>query len=120
MLRILIADDDVDYCAAFADGLGQFGYEVEAVHNGMEVIDTIESDSFDVVFLDIFMPGGGAVSLAHEISSRFPELPMIVISGQELLYETPIFQKGLRHARAVLRKSASLREIRDAISNAIV
>ncbi len=57
------------------------------------------------------MPGGGAVTLVHEIFAVDPTLPIVVISGQSLLFDTPLLKDGLRMARAVLRKSASLQDI---------
>lgn len=119
MARILIADDDADYRETFSTGLAQLGHDVVSAPTGLEAIGLLRQENFDVVFLDIVMPGGGAVTLVHDISSEFPKLPIIVISGQALLYETPLFQEGLRKADAVLKKTASLFEINDAVNKAI-
>lgn len=115
MANILLADDNNDYRDVFETGMTQLGHSVRAVGSADAARNVLEEEAFDIVFLDVVMPGGGAVTLVHEFTKNYPDLPIVVISGQAELYDTPLFREGLRMAKAVLRKTASLREINDTI-----
>ncbi|HEU5196346.1 MAG TPA: response regulator, partial [Methylomirabilota bacterium] len=55
--RILIADDEDSLRWVLEKGLRQAGYEVTGVKDGAEAIRAVEDESFDLIFLDIRMPG---------------------------------------------------------------
>lgn len=115
MAQILIADDDPEYRETFHSSLSLLGHDVVSVGSAVDARKALEKGEFDVVFLDVVMPGGGAVTLIHELSASYPTLPLVAISGQSHLFETPLFQEGLRKAAAVMKKTASLREVNDTI-----
>lgn len=113
MAHILIADDDADYRAAFCSGLGALGHEVESVESGdqVEAAVTTHTPSYDIVFLDVMMPAGGAASLLERISAIRPDLPVLLITGRSDITESPLFRHVTRRARARVHKTASLQEI---------
>jgi DNA-binding NtrC family response regulator len=115
MADILITDDDSGYREAFRNGLEQLGHRVQEAPTAEVARGLLKTQRFDVVFLDVLMPGGGAVTMVHEISQDYPDLPMVVITGRVELFDTPLFREGLRKAASVLRKTASLSEINDTI-----
>lgn len=78
-------------------------------------LEVLRKGDFDIIFLDVMMPGGGAITFGHEIANEFRDIPIVVISGQSHLFDTRLFQEGFRRSSAVLRKTASLREINDTI-----
>jgi two-component system nitrogen regulation response regulator GlnG len=64
--RILIADDEDSLRWVLEKGLRQAGYEVTAVKDGMSAIKAFEAEPFDIVFLDVRMPGvDGLAALAR-------------------------------------------------------
>lgn len=119
MAYVLIVDDDPDYSAAFCDSLEQLAHRVDWAVDGETARKALSETAYDIVFLDVLMPGGGAVTLLHTLAAAHPDVPLVVISGQSQLYDSPLFQEGLRKAAAVLKKTASLREI-DAVINRTV
>ncbi|MBV7378961.1 response regulator [Maritimibacter dapengensis] len=112
MARILIADDDSDYLAAFRKGIAALGHEVETATGGDAAVARIQTDSkgFDVVFLDFVMADGGGLSTLHKIADLAPDTPIVVITGRAEMVDSPLFQKGMRRARLRLSKTTKLHE----------
>ena len=72
-LRILLADDyDVNQMVG-ARILQGFGYRCELAANGIEVIQALERQSFDVVFLDVQMPEMDGYEAARQIRKRWSD-----------------------------------------------
>ena len=57
MIKILIVDDEKPICDLIDLNLSSAGYHCTAVQDGLRAIDLIEKDSFDLVLLDIMLPG---------------------------------------------------------------
>ncbi|QPM91200.1 response regulator [Pseudooceanicola algae] len=111
MARILIADDDPGYVAAFCEGMQALGHDAHGVASGVEALALLASEKFDIVFLDVFMKGGGAVVLLHDIRKSDAHIPVVVITGKSEFAGSPLFENGLRLAQAKMRKTASLAEL---------
>lgn len=113
MAQLLIADDDNDYCTAFKTGMAAFGHEVTVAHSGNGALTLLgERDgAFDLVFLDVMMSDGGGLSTLHAIRRRWPELPVVIISGRVEILDSPIFNNGLREAQKRMPKSSRLDEL---------
>ncbi|WP_172329929.1 response regulator [Mangrovicoccus sp. HB161399] len=111
MARILIADDDVAYLAVFCEGMEAKGHACTGVTSGTQLLDLAGRSTWDIVFLDVLMQGGGAITLIHELDKLDPDLPAVIITGRPELVESPLMQQGLRSARAKMRKTATLDQI---------
>lgn len=111
MARILIADDDPDYLAAFCGGMRALGHSVTGLQQGSEVVPNLQSDPYDIVFLDVLMKGGGAITLIHAVRACDARIPIIVITGNSEIIESSLFGQGLRQAQAKVTKTASLVEL---------
>lgn len=78
--KVLLIDDEPRICAALAGALVSEGYDVVYVENGDEAIGKIRDGLFDIVLLDLRMPGkSGWETLAHLTWSR-PLLPVVLIT----------------------------------------
>ncbi|WP_010140936.1 response regulator [Oceanicola sp. S124] len=111
MARILIADDDPDYLSAFSEGLKVLGHDIHGVGSGEEALTALAGQDFDVVFLDVFMQGGGAISLLHAVNEAAPGMPVVVITGKAGMLDSPILTEGLRFASAKISKMTQLSEL---------
>jgi len=95
--RVLLADDH----AIIRDGLKQiladtddFAVTGEAA-NGLEVMRQVREKNFDVLVLDISMPGRSGLDLIHMIKEERPELPILVLSmHHEEQYAVRALQAG--------------------------
>ena len=116
MARVLIVDDSAEYTGLFQSGLEALGREVTTAANRLEALDALAMKRFDVIFLDVVMRGGGAITLVHEVREIDRTTPIVVISGVPEVLLSPVFTAGMAQAQAKLRKSATLTEINQLIS----
>jgi DNA-binding NtrC family response regulator len=80
--RILVVDDDPLIRSALKDILsGVGGYEVDVAVNGMEGINKIKRDKYDIIFTDLTMPKVNGMDLLKETRSINSSLPVVVITG---------------------------------------
>jgi two-component system CheB/CheR fusion protein len=66
-LRILVVDDHLDSATSLARLLKSWGHRTRVVHDGPAVIDALSTDTFDVVLLDIGLPGMSGYEVAARI-----------------------------------------------------
>lgn len=78
---LLIVDDELELCLSLKELLSDEGFRCEYETDPREVIPFIEKSVISLVLLDIRMPGIGGIDLLKLIKFRFPELPVIIISG---------------------------------------
>lgn len=108
MARILIADDDGDYRAAFMSAMEILGHQVTGVPSGDAVLPSLREAPADVLFLDLLMDSGGGTSTLHAVKDAFPPLPIVILTGHVHLMEAPLFREGLRLAEARFSKTEPL------------
>jgi two-component system, NtrC family, sensor kinase len=78
--RILIVDDEDSIRKLFSEVFAD-QYRCTTASNAEEAITALEKESFALVITDVRMPGLNGIELLREISSRFPETAVIVVSG---------------------------------------
>lgn len=82
--RILIVDDDYGIRAALSDFLGQNGYSVESAANGRAMDQKLAMAAFDLVILDLMLPGEDGLSLCRRLNtSGGPPIIMLSAMGQD-------------------------------------
>ncbi|HAB16567.1 MAG TPA: adenylate/guanylate cyclase domain-containing response regulator [Verrucomicrobiales bacterium] len=84
--RLLVADDDPANRDILTRCLERNGYTVSVVGNGLEALQRLRSETFDLALLDILMPGldGYQVLLKLKSDSVLCDIPVIIISGFDL------------------------------------
>jgi DNA-binding response OmpR family regulator len=81
MSRILLVDDDESLCLLYKTEFESEGYDVEVVNDGLEAIDILEKEDFDMVILDIRMPGMDGISALEKIAVKKRELSVLINSA---------------------------------------
>ena len=79
--RILIVDDQAAVREELAYALNYEGYECTEARDGDEALAAIEKTEFQVVLLDIKMPGIDGMQVLSQVRKDHPDLPVIMISG---------------------------------------
>ncbi|MBR7798843.1 response regulator [Undibacterium fentianense] len=85
MIRILIADDHTimrEGLKRILDGNDDIQVIGEAI-DGHDTITKVRSEAFDVLLLDLSMPGRSGVDLIHQIKDEFPKLPVLILTMHE-------------------------------------
>jgi CheY-like chemotaxis protein len=72
-LRILVAEDNVVNQKLALRLLQQMGYRADIASNGIEAIESIERQPYDVVLMDVQMPEMDGLAAAREINRRWPD-----------------------------------------------
>ena len=80
-VRLLLVDDEEDFLASAASALERRNIEVITADNGMEALEICGKQAFDVVVLDVKMPGIDGVELFRRIKTKIPGLPVIILTG---------------------------------------
>jgi CheY-like chemotaxis protein len=84
MARILIIDDDRAVQATIRLLLERAGHSVVVASDGRNGIAIFETGEFDLLFLDIFMPGMDGFETMRVVHQQQPLVPIIVISGNPI------------------------------------
>ncbi len=80
--KILVVDDEVSIREMLQRGLTQMGgFSVEIAQNGMEAIEKVEKDLYDLVLTDLLMPEMDGMELLKTIKGTRPELPVIIMTA---------------------------------------
>jgi len=82
MKHILIIDDEKGICLTFNRILEKEGYTVKTASTLCEVQESLNTYNFDVIISDILIPGTNGIALLKLIKERFPEIPVIMITGE--------------------------------------
>ena len=84
MAKILVVDDDPAVQMTIRLLLERAGHSVTVAGDGQKGLSAFESEDFDLLFLDIFMPGMDGIETMRHIHRQRPGVPIIVISGRPL------------------------------------
>jgi DNA-binding NtrC family response regulator len=79
--RILIADDDEVSCQLFAETLEDDGYGVEKVISGDRALARLSAESYDLLIVDVRMPGTSGLEVTRIVHDKYPSLPVIVMTA---------------------------------------
>ena len=83
MASILVIDDDRAVLSTIKLLLERAAHAVEAVDHGQAGLGLLETRPFDLLIVDIFMPGMDGFETMRLVHRSWPEMPVIVISGQQ-------------------------------------
>ena len=85
MAKILVVDDDPAVQLTIRLLLERAGHHVEVAGDGFRGLAAFETGGFDLLFLDLFMPGMDGLEAMRHILRQQPAVPIIVISGRPLV-----------------------------------
>jgi CheY-like chemotaxis protein len=112
---VLIVDDDPVVLRVLSGVLSRAGYEVVPAASMVEALRAARRVP-DVCLLDLRLPDGNGLDLAAALSRRYPDVPLILMSGSaELVRDRPELNRFVQ----VLTKPPDLRAIRQAIVGAL-
>ena len=79
--QVLVVDDDEVVRLSYQRSLQTAHYNVEAVFNGEEALQALQHKPFDVVLLDMRMPGMDGMAVLKAIKQAWPKSEVVVITG---------------------------------------
>jgi two-component system nitrogen regulation response regulator NtrX len=125
MPRILIVDDEPGIRQSLKGVLTDEGFSTDAVASGEECLKKIDESSYDLVFLDIWLPGIDGLETLRKLREKSPATRVIMISGHATIatavsatklgaydfIEKPL---SLEHTLLTARNALSLRRLEQA------
>ena len=81
-MRLLLAEDEEEMSNALVKILKSNNYSVDAVNNGNDALDYIESDIYDGAILDIMMPGMSGVEVLKEARAAGIKTPVLLLTAK--------------------------------------
>ena len=115
-MKVLIADDHAIVRKGFREIVEEFipGVQVVEAINGLEVLEQIRTNDWDVLVMDISMPGRSGLDILHEIRSQRPKLPVLILSMHpEDQYAMRMLKAG---AAGYINKEVALDQLVQAIN----
>ncbi len=79
--KILVVDDDPVVSKSIDRVLASKGYAVISAKNGEEALSKLGTESYDLVFTDIKMPGMSGLEVAERVKAAQPWLPVVIVTG---------------------------------------
>lgn len=118
MRRILVVDDEQIVRDLTVQVLERAGYDVVSVDGSQRALELVDREDVDLVVSDVVMPGLSGVELLDEIRVRWPDLPVVLMTGgsPEPERTTRALQLG---ANGIVYKPFSHAELRTAVAAAL-
>ena len=114
--KVLLVDDEADFLATLAERLETRGLKVNTATSGEDAVAKVDSQSFDLIVLDLAMPGIDGLETLKRIKAKQPEAEIIMLSGQGSI-KTSIEAMKLG-AEDFIEKPVNITELMDKISEA--
>ena len=86
MKRLLIVDDEANIRLVVKEYAEFEGYEVAEAEDGMQAVELVKSQDFDVIIMDIMMPRLDGFSACKEIK-KYKNIPVIMLSARGEEYD---------------------------------
>lgn len=85
--QILLVEDDESLCVALSQRLEAEGYTVKTVTDGSEADDLLRDHPFDLVVLDLMLPGKSGLDLCRDFRRRDIQTPVIMLTARAEVYD---------------------------------
>ncbi len=79
--KVLVVDDNIDFCENIIEILESHGYEAVGVHDGFKALDVVKNNGIDLVLMDVRMPAMDGVETFMKLKQISSEIPVIMITA---------------------------------------
>jgi len=114
--KVLLVDDEVDFLDTISERMRTRGMEVATASSGAEALKKVEQEAYDVIILDLMMPGVDGLEALKILKAKRPELQVILLTGHATV------EKGIEAmklgAMDFLEKPADLSQLTEKIKKA--
>ncbi len=115
-LRVLIVDDDRDHADSVGDILVMRGHEIDIAGSGEAAVAKCGAGTFDIVLMDVKMPGMNGVDAFFAIREQQPDARVVMMTGFSL--EQLVDRAMANGAIATLRKPLAIAQLLQTIEAA--
>jgi two-component system, OmpR family, response regulator len=79
--KILLVDDEVAFANNISKLISKRGYDIITVYNGESAVQAVDEQDFDVIVLDLKMPGMDGMAALKLIKGKKPGVEVIILTG---------------------------------------
>jgi DNA-binding NtrC family response regulator len=115
--NILVVDDEPDMREALTAALRREGLCISTAANGVEALEKVQGQAFDLVITDVRMPRMGGLALLQELKRTFPTIPVIMMTGYGRIEDAVEAMKA--GAFDYLLKPFSLEDLKSVVTKAL-
>lgn len=108
---VVIADDNKEISGLIVDILTEFGYDVDPVYNGYELLAYLQNKNPSIIILDLMMPEKDGLSILSTLKQVSPYSRIIIYTGYQE-YQNSVYA---RTADRFLVKGSSMNELIEAV-----
>lgn len=109
MTKLLLVEDEKEFAAAVKDWLTAQGYIIDCAYTGPEALSCLKTGSYDLIILDLNLPGLSGVDVCRTYRMHGGQTPMIMLTGNKTIDDKQLgFDAG---ADDYLTKPFQLREL---------
>ena len=114
--NVLLVDDEEKFLDVLSQRLGTRGISADTAISGEDALVKIKNKQFDAIVLDVMMPGIGGIETLKRIRKQYPELQIIMLTGQGTIDKAVETMK--EGAIDFLEKPADIDKLMDKIGEA--
>jgi DNA-binding response OmpR family regulator len=81
-MRVLVVEDEERMAALVRQGLEEDGYGVDVAYTGPDVFDWVKTFAYDVIILDIMLPGMSGIDVCHALRAQSFDLPILLLTAR--------------------------------------
>ena len=101
-MRLLVVEDEKKLCDMIAKSLHQSGYEVDVCNDGEEALDMIYAEMYDLIVLDLNLPGVDGMEILRELRKEDEVRLQIKLKGwmqvRMIIWKNHFICRNSRHA----------------------
>lgn len=84
-MRILVVEDEKKIAEALRQGLSEEGFEVSVAHTGEDGFFLVNTETFDLVILDIMLPGRDGIEVLSALRERGLQTPVMILTAKDAI-----------------------------------
>jgi DNA-binding NtrC family response regulator len=79
--KVLLVDDEEEFVETLAERMRNRGMDVATSNSGGEALELVDKEPYDVVVLDLQMPGMDGIEVLERIKQRQPDIQVVLLTG---------------------------------------
>lgn len=84
-MRILVVEDEQKVARALREGLEHEGYDVSVAHTGEDGFFLVNTEGFDLLVLDLMLPGRGGLEILTAVRKRGLQTPVLILTARDAI-----------------------------------
>src|SRR5262249_45648397 len=84
-VEILVVEDDAQMARVLADGLREESYSVQVARDGVSALELTRNCAFDVVLLDVMLPGLSGLDVARQLRCRKDDVAVLMLTARDAI-----------------------------------